>query len=37
MTLANIDAVIKLAKEMTSISCLCTNNPTTSASAATFA
>jgi triosephosphate isomerase len=34
MTLANIDAVIKLAKEHDLISCLCTNNPTTSASAA---
>jgi triosephosphate isomerase len=34
ITLANIDAVIKLAKEHDLISCLCTNNPTTSASAA---
>jgi triosephosphate isomerase len=34
ITLAEIDAVIKLAKEHTIISCLCTNNPTTSASAA---
>ncbi|MCW4019309.1 MAG: triose-phosphate isomerase [Candidatus Bathyarchaeota archaeon] len=34
MTLANIDAVIQLAKEHDLVSCLCTNNPTTSASAA---
>lgn len=32
--LAEIDAVIKLCKEQEIISCLCTNNPTTSASAA---
>jgi triosephosphate isomerase len=32
--LADIDAVIRLAKEHELISCLCTNNPTTSASAA---
>jgi triosephosphate isomerase (TIM) len=32
--LADIDAVIRLAKEHEIISCLCTNNPTTSASAA---
>ncbi len=34
MKLADIDAVIRLAKEHELISCLCTNNPTTSASAA---
>jgi triosephosphate isomerase len=32
--LAEIDAVIKLCREKNLISCLCTNNPTTSASAA---
>ena len=32
--LADIDAVIRLAREQDLISCLCTNNPTTSASAA---
>lgn len=34
MKLADIDAVIKLSNEHELISCLCTNNPTTSASAA---
>ena len=34
LRLADIDAVIKLADEKNLISCLCTNNPTTSASAA---
>jgi triosephosphate isomerase (TIM) len=34
LKLADIDAVIMLAKEHDLISCLCTNNPTTSASAA---
>ncbi len=34
MKLAEIDAIIKLANEHELISCLCTNNPTTSASAA---
>ncbi|MCW4009016.1 MAG: triose-phosphate isomerase [Candidatus Bathyarchaeota archaeon] len=34
MKLAEIDAVIKLAREHELVSCLCTNNPTTSASAA---
>jgi len=32
--LADIDAVIKLCREKNLVSCLCTNNPTTSASAA---
>ena len=34
MKLSDIDAVIRLARENELVSCLCTNNPTTSASAA---